>query len=119
MGAAMSSSSGVLRSRKRRAPRCVEGHLVPRENTRDRSVFHGCSNWPYCRHRQPPCPACGKGLPVAANGGFQCRDCRQEIEACPDCGGWLHTRMGRHGRFLGCSNWPECGYTRDTQRPGG
>ena len=95
-------------------PRCVEGRLVHRERARDRSVFHGCSNWPYCRHRQPACPACGQGLPVAANGGFRCRDCRQRIEACPACGGWLQTRMGRHGRFLGCSNWPECGYTRDS-----
>ena len=93
-------------------PRCVEGRLVRRENARNRSVFYGCSNWPYCKHRQPPCPACGEGLPVAANGGFRCRDCRQPIEACPACGGWLQTRMGRHGRFLGCSTWPECGYTR-------
>ena len=93
-------------------PQCVEGHLVRRENARNGSAFYGCSNWPYCEHRQPSCPACGEGLPVAANGGFECRDCRQPIEACPDCGGWLQTRIGRHGRFLGCSTWPECGYTR-------
>ena len=93
-------------------PRCVEGRLVRRENARSGSAFHGCSNWPYCEHRQPSCPACGEGLPVAANGGFECRDCRKPIEACPDCGGWLQTRIGRHGRFLGCSTWPECGYTR-------
>ena len=99
-------------------PRCVEGRLVRRENSRNRSVFYGCSNWPYCQHRQPSCPACGEGLPVAANGGFRCRDCRQPIEACPDCGGWLQTRIGRHGRFLGCSTWPECSYTRNTQQPG-
>ncbi len=99
-------------------PRCVEGRLVRRENARNRSVFYGCSNWPYCKHRQPACPACGEGLPVAANGGFRCRDCRQQIEACPHCGGWLQTRIGRHGRFLGCSTWPECGYTRNVQQPG-
>ena len=99
-------------------PRCVEGRLVRRENARNRSVFYGCSYWPYCQHRQPSCPACGEGLPVAANGGFRCRECRQQIEACPDCGGWLQTRIGRHGRFLGCSTWPECGYTRNTHQPG-
>ena len=98
-------------------PRCVEGRLVRRENARSRSVFYGCSNWPYCKQRQPPCPACGEGLPVAANGGFRCRDCRKPIEACPACGGWLQTRIGRHGRFLGCSTWPECGYTRNVQQP--
>ena len=94
-------------------PKCVEGRLVHRERARDRSVFYGCSNWPYCRHRQPACPACGQGLPVAEKAGFRCRDCGQPIEACPACGGWLQTRMGRHGRFLGCSTWPECGYTRN------
>ena len=98
-------------------PRCVEGRLVRRENARNKSVFYGCSNWPYCEHRQPPCPACGNGLPVAAKVGFRCRDCRQPIEACPECGGWLQTRIGRHGRFLGCSTWPECGYTRNTEQP--
>ena len=98
-------------------PRCVEGRLVRRENARNGSVFYGCSNWPYCEHRQPPCPACGQGLPVASKVGFRCRDCRQPIEACPACGGWLQTRMGRHGRFLGCSTWPECDYTRNTEQP--
>ena len=80
-------------------PRCVEGRLTRRENARNRSVFYGCSNWPYCEHSQPACPACGQGLPVASNGGFRCGDCRQPIEACPACGGWLQTRMGRRGRF--------------------
>ena len=41
-----------------------------------------------------------------------CRDCGELLEPCPDCDGWMETRMGRYGRFLGCSNWPECGYTR-------
>ena len=40
-------------------PRCVEGRLVRRENARSRSVFYGCSNWPYCgytRNTQQPGP---------------------------------------------------------------
>ena len=40
-------------------PRCVEGRLTRRENARNRSVFYGCTNWPYCRHTQPACPARG------------------------------------------------------------
>ena len=64
-------------------PTCAKGHLVQRENKQSRAAFYGCSNWPYCEHRQPPCPACGSGLPVKAEGGFQCRDCGQRIEACP------------------------------------
>jgi len=107
---------GRLPEEKTPCPRCVRGHLVRRENTRNKSAFYGCSNYPYCEHRQPPCPACGRGLPVEADGGFRCRDCGQVIEACPSCGGWLRVRIGTYGRFLGCSNYPRCDYTRDVKR---
>jgi len=36
-------------------------------------------------------------------------------EACPKCGGQLSIRLGRHGRFVGCTNYPECDYTRDLE----
>ena len=31
----------------------------------------------------------------------------------PDCGQALILRSGRYGLFLGCSSYPECGYTRN------
>ena len=34
-------------------------------------------------------------------------------EACPKCGKPLSIRLGRHGRFIGCTDYPECDYTRD------
>ena len=34
-------------------------------------------------------------------------------EECPKCGQPLSIRLGRHGRFIGCTNYPECDYTRD------
>lgn len=34
-------------------------------------------------------------------------------ETCPKCGGQLSIRLGRNGRFIGCTNYPECDYTRD------
>ena len=34
-------------------------------------------------------------------------------ETCPTCGGQLAIRLGRNGRFIGCTNYPECSYTRD------
>ncbi|HSO84863.1 type I DNA topoisomerase [Thiocapsa sp.] len=34
-------------------------------------------------------------------------------ENCPKCGGQLSIRLGRNGRFIGCTNYPECDYTRD------
>ncbi len=33
--------------------------------------------------------------------------------ACPACdNGRLGLKLGRHGAFIGCSNYPDCGYTR-------
>ncbi|MFM1891397.1 MAG: topoisomerase, partial [Pseudomonadota bacterium] len=34
-------------------------------------------------------------------------------EQCPKCGGQLAIRLGRNGRFIGCTNYPECDYTRN------
>ena len=99
-------------------PQCKEGRVERRENARDGSVFYGCSNWPYCEHTGRPCPNCGIGLPVRSGDGFHCRDCGGSIESCPSCGGWLETRMGKFGRFLGCSNYPDCDFTRNLQRRG-
>ena len=98
-------------------PQCKEGRLERRENARGGSIFYGCSNWPYCEHTGRPCPKCGTGLPVRTGGAFRCRDCGGSIEGCPSCGGWLETRMGRFGRFLGCSNFPDCDYTRNLRQP--
>ena len=99
-------------------PLCVEGQLIQRENKQNGTIFYGCSNYPYCEHRQRPCPACGKGLPVKNHGKLQCRDCGQSIEACPNCDGWLEIRMGKYGRFLGCTSFPACNYTRDLRLEG-
>ena len=97
-------------------PQCKEGRLERRENARDGRVFYGCSNWPYCEQTGRPCPKCGTGLPVRSGSTFRCRDCGGSIEGCPVCDGWLETRMGRFGRFLGCSNYPGCDYTRNLQQ---
>lgn len=35
-------------------------------------------------------------------------------EACPKCGKELSLRLGRRGRFVGCSGYPECDYTRSS-----
>lgn len=33
-------------------------------------------------------------------------------EKCPKCGAPLSIRLGRRGRFIGCTAYPECDYTR-------
>ncbi|MBS0349857.1 MAG: type I DNA topoisomerase [Proteobacteria bacterium] len=34
-------------------------------------------------------------------------------EKCPDCGHPLVIRLGKRGRFFGCSHFPDCKYTRN------
>ena len=97
-------------------PKCRNGHLKRREGTRKKSTFYGCSNYPYCDYLQPSCPLCDTGLVFKTDGALRCRDCGQGIESCPDCEGWLQPRIGKHGRFLGCSNYPDCKYTRDIRK---
>lgn len=45
----------------------------------------------------------------------QRKDVTQEMmdENCPECGHQLSVRLGRNGRFIGCTNYPECKYTRN------
>lgn len=35
-----------------------------------------------------------------------------ETEPCPECGRELVLKWSRHGRFLGCSGYPECKFTK-------
>ncbi len=45
----------------------------------------------------------------------QRKDVTQEAidEKCPECSSPLSIRLGRNGRFIGCTNYPECSYTRN------
>lgn len=40
-------------------------------------------------------------------------------EACPKCGKPLSIRLGRRGRFIGCTGFPECDYTRSMEEQAG
>ncbi len=44
----------------------------------------------------------------------QRKDVTQEKmdEACPKCGNPLSIRLGKRGRFVGCTTYPECDFTR-------
>ena len=101
-------------------PKCIHGRLQRRGSAQDRGIFYGCSHWPYCEYRQTGCPHCRTGLLAKADGNYRCRDCRQAVEGCPTCFGWLQEKSGKYGLFIGCSNWPNCKYTRNVleKRPG-
>ncbi len=107
---------GRLPERDVTCPECMTGRLVRKENTRGRGTFYGCSHWPYCDHTESVCPICRVGLLVKAGEAYRCRHCGKSVEACPACDGWLQTKNGRYGLFLGCSSYPTCDYTRKLGR---
>jgi DNA topoisomerase-1 len=44
---------------------------------------------------------------------FPAREDGSDPRTCPKCGsGQLSLKLGKYGAFVGCSNYPECGYTR-------
>jgi len=47
----------------------------------------------------------------------QRKDVTQELieEQCPQCGKQLSIRLGRRGRFIGCTGYPDCDYTRSME----
>jgi hypothetical protein len=46
---------------------------------------------------------------VKKTGGNQ----EEYLEACPLCGSQLQQKKGKFGTFLGCTNYPECRFTRN------
>jgi len=51
---------------------------------------------------------------------FPPREDGSNPRACPRCGtGQLSLKLGKFGAFVGCSNYPECGYTRQLGDPVG
>ncbi len=40
-------------------------------------------------------------------------------ENCPKCEAKLSIRLGRHGKFIGCTAYPKCNYTRNVGEEGG
>lgn len=97
-------------------PKCIEGQLELRENTRVGSCFYGCTNFPLCEYTSKSCPSCRIGLVVRSEDLNRCRDCGSLFENCPVCEGWLAMKLGKYGRFFGCSNWPTCDYTRNPKK---
>ena len=36
----------------------------------------------------------------------------EDARKCPSCGGRLGLKLAKSGGFIGCSNYPDCGYAR-------
>ena len=37
-------------------------------------------------------------------------------EVCPECGSKLAVRHGKYGKFIACSNYPECRYVKSKEK---
>jgi len=50
---------------------------------------------------------------------FPAREDGSDPRSCPSCeGGRLAIKRGKNGPFIGCSNYPDCRFTRDLTAPG-
>ena len=93
-------------------PRCG-GQLVESQSGKNLR----CVNDPLCRHLAPRCDMCDQGYVLIQAGRAVCThdDCASSSRVCPSCRVGILTRnSGRHGPFLGCSEYraePPCGYT--------
>ncbi|MFP4248015.1 MAG: type I DNA topoisomerase [Armatimonadota bacterium] len=75
-----------------------------------RGSFLGCNNYPECKGTRPISDAIAAGWEPPAP--------EKLGEECPECGKDLVIREGRRGKFVGCSAYPKCRYTRDYEEDG-
>ncbi len=68
--------------------------------------FLGCTNYPTCRYTLNLDPVTKKPLDLAESDG-------QDI--CPECGSLLKEKRGKFGPFIGCTNYPNCRFTRPVE----
>jgi DNA topoisomerase-1 len=75
------------------------------------SVANGEKEWvPVIRDFYTPFAA---SLEVAYNEATKVKLSEERIdEKCPNCGHELVIRTGKYGKFIACTNFPECTYTR-------
>jgi DNA topoisomerase I len=62
--------------------------------------FLACSKYPECQNT--------KSLKETSDGSIQVDTDTQTDEKCPKCGADMVVKMGRFGKFLACSKYPEC-----------
>ena len=61
----------------------------------------------------PVCPDAHASVPRAWRQHAAPVDEYADPDTCPRCGGGLEERTGRNGDFIGCSEYPDCRYTRN------
>ena len=75
-----------------------------------RGKFIACTNYPTCKYTRP----------LAQNKDEEKTNEEPEIiqdRKCPKCNSDLHIKSGRYGKFIGCSNYPECKHMEPLSKP--
>jgi len=73
-----------------------------------RSRFIGCTGYPECTYTRSMDE--DKATAAAAAEIVEGR-------TCPQCGNNLQVRVGRYGKFIGCTSYPNCKYIESLQKP--
>ncbi len=69
-----------------------------------RGKFLACSSYPECKNT--------KEIEISAGGKVEIQAPETTDEKCDKCGSPLTVKQGRFGRFLACSKYPECKFTK-------
>jgi len=67
--------------------------------------FLSCSGFPECKYARPY-------EDRDHNGELDKIDHSQLESRCPECGGELAVKEGKYGKFISCSNYPQCKFTK-------
>lgn len=83
------------------------GHKMVERNGKY-GKFLACSNYPECKNI--------KNLDESGAIVADKNDALQEGGACPKCGSPLVIKTGRYGKFLACSNYPNCDFIKNNRQ---
>lgn len=82
--------------------KCGKGHYIVRSGRQ--GEFLGCSEYPECKDI--------KNFKRDKDGKFIIIKEEQLDEKCPECESPLVMKSGRYGKFIACSNYPKCKFTK-------
>lgn len=66
--------------------------------------FIACSNYPECKNTKP--------MMIDENGNATVKKEEEISDTCDKCGSALVVKYGRFGKFLACSQYPDCKFTK-------
>jgi len=93
----------VLEETEEKCPECDRNLVIKLGKY---GKFYSCSGFPECKYARPYSDVDEDGEPDKV-------DEEQLKGECPKCGSELELREGRYGKFVACSNYPDCKFTKN------